>query len=74
MVKLKITTVGNSTGVILPKEALALLKAQKGDTLVLTESPNGGQLTPHDPEFERDMETAYDLMARYRNALRELAK
>jgi putative addiction module antidote len=71
---LKITTVGNSTGLILPKEVLAKLGAKKGDTLVLTESPDGFRITAHDPEFVRAME-AYDRVSRrYRNALRELAK
>lgn len=74
MVSLKITTVGNSTGVILPKEALAMLKVRKGDTVVLTETPSGVLLTPYDPEFEKDMERASRIMGRYRNALRELAK
>lgn len=74
MVTVKITTVGNSTGVILPKEALAMLKASKGDTLVLTEGPEGCLLTPYDPDFEKDMQAAYRSMKRFRNALRELAK
>ena len=74
MVHLKITTIGNSTGVILTKEALQLLKAQKGDTLTLTETPSGVLLTPYDPEFEKDMKLASELMGRYRNSLREIAK
>ncbi len=74
MVQLKVTTVGNSTGVILNKEALAMLNVRKGDTLILTESPSGFLITPYDPEFAADMERAYEIMGRYRNALRELAR
>jgi putative addiction module antidote len=74
MMTVKVTTVGNSTGVILPKEALAMLKAKMGDTLILTETPAGCLLTAYDPEFEKDMSTAYRGMDRFRNALRELAK
>ncbi len=74
MVQLKITTVGNSTGVILTKEALAMLKVRKGDTVILTESPSGVLITPYNPEFAADMDRAYEIMGRYRNALRELAK
>jgi hypothetical protein len=50
------------------------LKAQKGDTLTLTETPSGVLLTPYDPEFEKDMKLASELMGRYRNSLREIAK
>ena len=74
MIQLKVTTIGNSTGVILPKEALAKLNVQKGDTLILTESPAGFVLTPYDPTFERQMSVAEKLTNRYRDALRELAK
>jgi putative addiction module antidote len=74
MVTVKVTTVGNSTGIILPKEALSMLKVNKGSTLILTETPEGCLLTPYDPEFEKDMRAAYRDMDRFRNALRELAK
>ena len=54
MLSLKVTTIGSSAGVILPKEALAYLKVRKGDTVYLTEAPDGSyRLTPYDPEFER---------------------
>ena len=69
-----VTKIGNSTGVILPKEAVARLKVQKGDSVFLTETPNGYILTPYDPEFEAQIESARRGMAKYRNALRELAK
>jgi putative addiction module antidote len=74
MIQVKVTTVGNSTGIILPKEALAKLNVQKGDTLLLTESPEGFVLTPYDATFERQMSAAEKVANRYRDALRELAK
>jgi putative addiction module antidote len=74
MVELKVTTIGNSTGIILPKEALAKLNVRKGDKLYLTESPAGMVLTPYDPEFQRQVQAATDLMDRYKDALKELAK
>lgn len=72
--KVKLTTVGNSVGVILPKEVVARLKLERGDTLALIETPNGIELTAYDPEFEADMEAARKVMRKYRNTLRELAK
>jgi putative addiction module antidote len=74
MIPLKVTTIGNSTGVILPKEALAKLNVTKGDTLMLTETPEGFVLTPYDVTFERQMNVAEKIANRYRDALRELAK
>ncbi|AFZ53176.1 AbrB/MazE/SpoVT family DNA-binding domain-containing protein [Cyanobacterium aponinum UTEX 3222] len=74
MFRLKVTTVGNSTGVILPKEVLAKMHVEKGDNLYLTPTPNGFEITPYNPEFEQEMETAREIMKQYRNALRELAK
>lgn len=74
MLKLKLTAVGNSVGVVLPKEVLAKLKAQKGDTLFLTETPDGYEISAYDPEFEQQMEAARQVMRRYRNTLRELAE
>jgi putative addiction module antidote len=74
MVKLKLTQVGSSTGMILPKEVLARLKLVKGDTVFLTESPDGFRLTPYDPDFEEDMAIARKVMRDNRDALRELAK
>lgn len=73
-VSLKVTTVGNSTGVILPKEVLAKLNVAKGDRLFLVESPAGYVLTPYDPDFDRQMNLAEQVMHEYRDALRELAK
>ncbi len=74
MLKAKLTTVGNSTGVILPKEALGRLHAEKGDHVFLVETPNGYEITAYDPDFERQMKLGKQVMRRYRNALRELAK
>jgi len=73
-ITLKVTTVGNSVGVILPKEALAKLRVKKGDSLVLTESSEGMMITPYDPKFARAMDAFDRVRRRYRNALRELAK
>lgn len=72
--KVKVTTVGNSTGIVLPKELLMKLKIEKGDTLYVTETPDGVQLTPYEEEFARTMEVAEDVMRRYRDALRQLAQ
>jgi putative addiction module antidote len=74
MVKLKVTTVGSSAGVVLPREVLARLKIEKGDTLFLTEAPDGYRITPFDPDFERQMQLARRVMRERRNVLKELAK
>lgn len=74
MVKLKARAVGNSTGLTLPKEVTDRLKIEVGDTVYLTESPEGYKLTPYNPEFERQMALAESIMVQYRDALRELAK
>ena len=72
--KLKITTVGNSAGVILPKELLARLRVAKGDALYATELPDGVKLTPFDPELASQMELAERVMREDRNVLRKLAR
>jgi putative addiction module antidote len=74
MQTLKITRIGNSLGVILPREVLAQLRVEHGDVLYVTESPEGLRLTPFDPDFEHQMEAARGVMKRRRNVLRELAK
>ncbi|MGF7174646.1 AbrB/MazE/SpoVT family DNA-binding domain-containing protein [Azospirillum doebereinerae] len=74
MLALKVTTIGNSVGVVLPKEMTAKLKVKEGDTLYLTETPDGYRLTPYDPEFERQMQLAEELRRERRNVLHELAK
>ncbi|HET7448266.1 MAG TPA: AbrB/MazE/SpoVT family DNA-binding domain-containing protein [Methyloceanibacter sp.] len=73
--KIEIKRIGNSTGLILPKELLAKLQLKQGDVLFVTELAEGGiKLAPHDPTFERGMEIARKAMKTYRNTLRELAK
>lgn len=71
--KIKITTIGKSAGVILPKELLARLRLAKGDTLYATELPDGIKLTPFDPELAGQMEVAERIMRKDRNVLRKLA-
>lgn len=73
-VALKITQIGNSVGVILPKEVLSRLKVGKGDSLFVTELPDGVALRPYDEEFVHQMEVAREIMKEYRDVLRELAK
>jgi putative addiction module antidote len=71
----KVTTVGASAGFILTKEAMARLKVKKGDTVFLTEAPDGGyRLTPYNPDFERQMALAETIMHDDREVLRALAK
>ena len=72
--KLKVTTVGNSTGVILPKELLEKLRIGKGDTLYVTETPRGVELSPYDEEFASQMEIAESIMREVRDVLRKLAE
>jgi putative addiction module antidote len=75
MLAFKVTTVGSSAGFILTKEAMARLKVKKGDTVYLTEAPEGGyRLTPYNPAFERQMKLAEDIMHEDREILRALAK
>ncbi len=75
VLELKLRKVGNSIGVVLPKEALARLNAADGDALYLTETTDGGfRVTATNPEFARKMQTAERLSRRYRHALKELAK
>jgi putative addiction module antidote len=71
--KLKITTVGNSAGVVLPKELLARLRVEKGDELFVTETPDGIKLMAYDPVFEKQMAVAERIMRENRDVLRKLA-
>jgi putative addiction module antidote len=71
---LKVTTVGNSVGVTLPKEVLAKLRVGKGDTLCVTETPDGILLTPYSAEFAEIMEAAEVIMRENRDALKALAQ
>lgn len=74
MATLKLIQIGNSVGVILPKEVLARLKLRKGDTVFLTDAPGAITITPHDPKFEEQMALAREIMKERRAVLRELAK
>ena len=74
MLKVKVTTIGNSMGIVLPKEALAKLRAEKGDVLFLVDTPDGLTLTPYQQDFENQMDAAEKVMKKYRTALHELAK
>jgi len=75
MLELKLRKIGNSLGVVLPKEAVNRLRADDGDRLFLIEGPDGSyQLTPYDPAFEKKMKKAEDIISRYRNTLHALSK
>lgn len=72
--KLKVTGIGNSAGVILPKELLARLRLDKGDELYALETPDGVRLTTYDPELAAKMEVAERIMREDRDLLRKLAQ
>jgi putative addiction module antidote len=72
--RLKITTIGNSAGVILPKELLARLRLEKGDELFALETPDGVRLTTYDPDFVKQMDVAEQIMREDRQVLRKLAR
>ncbi|MEQ9289730.1 MAG: hypothetical protein RIG77_22570 [Cyclobacteriaceae bacterium] len=74
MIKAKVTTVGTSTGIILPKEILSLLHIEKGDMVTFIETPNGVEITAYNPEFDEEMTHARKVMGDYRNALKKLAE
>ncbi len=73
-ITVKLTAVGNSTGIILPKELLDRLRLSKGDVLHVLETPNGIELTSFDPEFARQMDVAEKVMREDRDILRKLAE
>jgi putative addiction module antidote len=74
MAGLKVRKIGNSVGVVLPKDVALKLRVVPGDQLFITDTPNGIELSPYDPEFEADMELAREIMRKRRAVLRELAK
>lgn len=74
MLALKVTTVGNSSGVVLPKEALARLRVAKGDTLYLVETKDGYKLTPYNEEVVKQITLAEKIAREDRDVLRALAK
>ena len=71
---LKLTQIGNSVGLILPKEVLARLKLEKGDTVFVTEMPGGVAMTPYDPSMEEQIEAGRAFMRDFRDTFHELAK
>lgn len=73
-IALKVTQIGNSLGVLLPKEVLSSLDVAKGDTLILSKTPNGFELVPYDPEIARQLDEGGEFMKEYRDTLRALAK
>ncbi|MEN9778911.1 MAG: hypothetical protein RL087_493 [Pseudomonadota bacterium] len=74
MSALKLTQIGNSVGVILPKELLVRLKLDKGDTLYVTEAANGLNLSPYDPSLEEEIDLGREFMREYRDTFHQLAK
>ena len=72
--KLKITTVGNSAGIVLPREILERLRVEKGDSLFATETPDGIELRAYDEEFVEQLEIAERVMREDRDVLRKLAE
>jgi putative addiction module antidote len=70
----KITTIGNSVGIVLPKEILTRLHVEKGDSLYISETPEGIQLTPYDQDFADEMDAARRVMRKNRDVLRKLAE
>mgnify|MGYP001189031484 CR=1 FL=1 len=74
MTALKLTQIGNSVGVILPKEVLARLKLQKGDTVFVTDAANGVTLTPYDPDLDEQLKAGREFMHEFRDAFHQLAK
>lgn len=71
---LKLTQIGNSVGAVFPRELLNQLQLEKGDSLYVTESPDGLRITKHNPEFAEQMQAAREIMKRRRDVLHELAK
>jgi putative addiction module antidote len=74
MGSLKVTSIGNSLGIIIPKELAVRLRLDKGDVLHVVETPRGIELTPYDPALEAELEIGRSVMKRYRGALRRLAR
>jgi putative addiction module antidote len=74
MTSLKLTTIGTSTGAVIPKEMLARLKVQKGDTLYAVETSEGYLLTPYDPTIDEQLKAGQRFMKEYRDTFKALAK
>lgn len=71
---LKLTAIGNSVGIVLPREVLAKLRVERGDSLYLTETPNGIELTPYRPDFAKQIDLAEGIMRDNRDVLKKLAE
>lgn len=74
MSAIKVTGIGNSVGIILPKELLVRLRLARGDQLHVVETPRGIELTPYDPALEVQLKAGRSVSRRYRSALRKLAQ
>jgi putative addiction module antidote len=74
MTTLKLTAVGTSTGVVIPKEMLKRLKVERGDTLFVIETPSGYLITPYDPAVEEELRIGREFMRDYRETFKALAK
>ena len=74
MAQVRVTAIGNSIGIILPKELAVRLRVVRGDNLHVVETPGGIELTPYDPAIERELVVGRSIARRYRSALRNLAK
>jgi putative addiction module antidote len=72
--KVKLSQIGNSVGLILPKEALSAMHVEKGDTLTFTSAPDGFRVTPFDSDVDKQIEVGREFMREYRDTLRALAK
>lgn len=72
--RVKLTAIGNSTGIILPKDLLEKLRVGRGDELMVLETPDGLRLTPYDAEFSEQMEVAERIMRKRRTLLQKLAE
>lgn len=71
---LKLRKVGNSTGMVFPKEVLQRLRVENGDELFLIETQNGIELSPYDPDFGQEMDLADEIMKKRRNVLKKLGE
>ncbi len=74
MQAMRLTQIGNSVGVVLPKEVLARLKLEKGDTVYMTDAPGAITITPQDPTFEEQVDAGREFMREYRDTFNALAK
>jgi putative addiction module antidote len=74
MARIKVTSIGNSVGIVLPKEVLTRLRVTKGDILYAVQTPDGVELSPYDPEFVEQVDAAEKIMRQDRDVLSKLAK